>query len=137
MTHASFKAALFLSAGLVIGVSGGHQHVARYGALAGVHTSLFCFMTLVLASLSLPIQTLMMVAHGLVSPGLFLLVGLLYDRVHTKVLLYLSGLGAHMPLLVHDADVVRGGEHEAEPRVYPAARAADDQGTLKVAMKSC
>jgi NADH:ubiquinone oxidoreductase subunit 5 (subunit L)/multisubunit Na+/H+ antiporter MnhA subunit len=53
MTHASFKAALFLSAGLVIGVSGGHQHVARYGALAGVHTSLFCFMTLVLASLSL------------------------------------------------------------------------------------
>jgi NADH:ubiquinone oxidoreductase subunit 5 (subunit L)/multisubunit Na+/H+ antiporter MnhA subunit len=53
MTHASFKAALFLAAGLVIGVSGGHQHVARYGALSGVHTSLFCFMTLVLASASL------------------------------------------------------------------------------------
>ena len=39
MTHAGFKAALFLAAGLVIGVSGGHQHVARYGALSGVHTT--------------------------------------------------------------------------------------------------
>lgn len=53
MTHASFKAALFLAAGLLIGVSGGQQHTARYGALSGVHTSLFTFMTLVLASLSL------------------------------------------------------------------------------------
>lgn len=42
--------------------------------------------------------TFMMVAHGLVSPCLFLLVGLLYDRYHTKFLLYFTGLGAHMPL---------------------------------------
>nr|AXQ87819.1 NADH dehydrogenase subunit 4 [Chlamydomonas sp. UWO 241] len=42
--------------------------------------------------------TFMMVAHGLVSPCLFLLVGLLYDRYHTKFLLYLTGLGSHMPL---------------------------------------
>ena len=42
--------------------------------------------------------TYMMVAHGLVSPCLFLLVGLLYDRTHTKFVLYLTGLGAHMPL---------------------------------------
>jgi proton-translocating NADH-quinone oxidoreductase chain M len=40
----------------------------------------------------------MMIAHGLVSPCLFLLVGLLYDRFHTKFVLYLTGLGAHMPL---------------------------------------
>ena len=33
-------------------------------------------------------STFMMVAHGLVSPGLFLLVGLLYERAHTKFLLY-------------------------------------------------
>ena len=42
--------------------------------------------------------TFMMVAHGLVSPCLFLLVGLLYDRYHTKFLLYFTGLGAHMPV---------------------------------------
>lgn len=42
--------------------------------------------------------TFMMVAHGLVSPCLFLLVGLLYDRFHTKFVLYFTGLGAHMPL---------------------------------------
>jgi proton-translocating NADH-quinone oxidoreductase chain M len=42
--------------------------------------------------------TFMMVAHGLVSPCLFLLVGLLYDRHHTKFLLYFSGIGIHMPI---------------------------------------
>jgi len=42
--------------------------------------------------------TFMMVAHGLVSPALFLLVGLLYDRHHTKFLLYFTGLGSHMPV---------------------------------------
>lgn len=42
--------------------------------------------------------TFMMVAHGLVSPCLFLLVGLLYDRYHTKFVLYFTGLGAHMPV---------------------------------------
>ncbi len=42
--------------------------------------------------------TFMMVAHGLVSPCLFLLVGLLYDRFHTKFVLYFTGLGAHMPI---------------------------------------
>ena len=43
-------------------------------------------------------STFMMVAHGLVSPGLFLCVGLLYDRAHTKFLIYFTGLGAHMPV---------------------------------------
>jgi NADH-ubiquinone oxidoreductase chain 4 len=42
--------------------------------------------------------TFMMVAHGLVSPCLFLLVGLLYDRYHTKFVLYFTGIGTHMPI---------------------------------------
>ena len=43
-------------------------------------------------------STFMMIAHGLVSPGLFLLVGILYERTHTKFLLYFSGIGNYMPL---------------------------------------
>ncbi len=53
MTHASFKAALFLAAGLVIQVSSGNQHMARYGALSTSHTSVFCLMTLLIGSLAL------------------------------------------------------------------------------------
>jgi NADH:ubiquinone oxidoreductase subunit 5 (subunit L)/multisubunit Na+/H+ antiporter MnhA subunit len=51
MTHASFKAALFLAAGMVITGSGGNQHVARFGGSA--HSSLFCMLTLLVGSLSL------------------------------------------------------------------------------------
>lgn len=32
------------------------------------------------------------ISHGLVSGGLFLLVGLLYDRYHTRTLKYYRGL---------------------------------------------
>jgi proton-translocating NADH-quinone oxidoreductase chain M len=43
-------------------------------------------------------STFLMIAHGLVSPALFLIVGILYDRAHTKFILYFSGLGASMPI---------------------------------------
>jgi len=42
--------------------------------------------------------TYLMIAHGIVSPGLFLLVGLLYERAHTKFIHYFSGLGILMPV---------------------------------------
>lgn len=51
MTHASFKAALFLAAGMVISGSGGNQHIARYGGSS--HSSMFTMLTLLVASLSL------------------------------------------------------------------------------------
>nr|YP_010388666.1 NADH dehydrogenase subunit 5 [Leontynka pallida]UPQ43833.1 NADH dehydrogenase subunit 5 [Leontynka pallida] len=53
MTHASFKAALFLAAGVVIVAAGGHQHTARYGGLSIMHTSSFCLLTLLVGCLSL------------------------------------------------------------------------------------
>jgi NADH-quinone oxidoreductase subunit M len=40
----------------------------------------------------------LMVAHGLVSSGLFFLVGFLYDRHHTRVITYYSGLVQTMPI---------------------------------------
>jgi NADH-quinone oxidoreductase subunit M len=40
----------------------------------------------------------LMLAHGLVSSGLFFLVGFLYDRHHTRVISYYSGLVQPMPI---------------------------------------
>jgi NADH-quinone oxidoreductase subunit M len=42
--------------------------------------------------------TLLMVSHGLVSSALFLLIGVLYDRYHTRSVLYYGGLVTVMPL---------------------------------------
>jgi NADH-quinone oxidoreductase subunit M len=38
------------------------------------------------------------ISHGFVSGALFLLVGILYDRYHTRLLLYYGGLVHTMPL---------------------------------------
>ena len=40
----------------------------------------------------------LMIAHGLVSSGLFFLVGFLYDRHHTRTITYYSGLVLSMPV---------------------------------------
>lgn len=53
MTHASFKAALFLAAGVIITSAGGNQHMGRYGGLSAIHCSLFCFLTLLVGCLCL------------------------------------------------------------------------------------
>ncbi|MGH2667794.1 MAG: complex I subunit 4 family protein, partial [bacterium] len=39
-----------------------------------------------------------MVSHGLITGGMFLLVGVLYDRAHTRDLTAFGGLGARMPV---------------------------------------
>jgi NADH-ubiquinone oxidoreductase chain 4 len=43
---------------------------------------------------------LLIIAHGLVSPALFICVGVLYDRYHTRVLKYYRGVTQHMPVFV-------------------------------------
>lgn len=40
----------------------------------------------------------LMIAHGIVSSGLFFLVGVLYDKYHTRLLFYYGGLVQTMPL---------------------------------------
>jgi NADH:ubiquinone oxidoreductase subunit 4 (subunit M) len=40
----------------------------------------------------------MMISHSLVSAALFLSIGILYDRYHTRNLYYLAGLSEFMPL---------------------------------------
>ncbi len=41
----------------------------------------------------------LMIGHGLISGALFFVVGVLYDRYHTRLFLYFSGLVIRMPLL--------------------------------------
>lgn len=41
---------------------------------------------------------LMMIGHGVVSPGLFLCIGVLYDRYKTRVVYYFAGLAQTMPI---------------------------------------
>ena len=41
---------------------------------------------------------LLIVSHGLVSAALFLLVGVLYDRHHTRIIYYYGGVGQLIPL---------------------------------------
>ena len=41
---------------------------------------------------------LLSVAHGLISPALFIIVGgVLYDRYHTRIIRYYRGTGSFMP----------------------------------------
>jgi NADH:ubiquinone oxidoreductase subunit 5 (subunit L)/multisubunit Na+/H+ antiporter MnhA subunit len=53
MSHASFKAALFLAAGVIILATGGQQNLTRFGGLSNAHSSFFCLLTLFFASLCL------------------------------------------------------------------------------------
>ena len=42
---------------------------------------------------------IILIAHGFASPGLFCVVGIIYERYHTRIIRYYSGLGVVMPLL--------------------------------------
>ena len=42
-----------------------------------------------------------MLAHGFVSPDLFIAVTILYDRYNTRLVQYYRGVGVQMPLLVY------------------------------------
>jgi len=72
------------------------KKIVAYSSIA--HMALVTLAIFSMSEYSVTSSTYMMVAHGLVSPGLFLLVGLLYERSHTKYLPYLTGLGSHMPI---------------------------------------
>ena len=72
------------------------KKIVAYSSIS--HMALVTLTIFSMSEFSAYSSTFMMIAHGLVSPGLFLLVGFLYERSHTKFLLYFSGLGAYMPI---------------------------------------
>lgn len=72
------------------------KKIVAYSSIA--HMAVVTHAIFSLSEFSTYSATFLMVAHGLVSPALFLLVGLLYDRAHTKFVLYFTGLAALMPM---------------------------------------
>jgi NADH:ubiquinone oxidoreductase subunit 4 (subunit M) len=40
----------------------------------------------------------LMIAHGIVSPGLFFIIGMFYEKMHTRLLFYFGGLNILLPL---------------------------------------
>jgi proton-translocating NADH-quinone oxidoreductase chain M len=72
------------------------KKIVAYSSIA--HMALVTLTIFSMAEFNTFAASYMMIAHGIVSPGLFLLVGFLYERTHTKFLLYYSGLGSYMPL---------------------------------------
>jgi proton-translocating NADH-quinone oxidoreductase chain M len=72
------------------------KKIVAYSSIA--HMSIVTMAIFAQSEFSSYSATFLMIAHGLVSPGLFLIVGILYDRAHTKFLVYFSGIGASMPI---------------------------------------
>jgi proton-translocating NADH-quinone oxidoreductase chain M len=72
------------------------KKIVAYSSIA--HMSLVTLAICSMSEHSVGGATYMMIAHGLVSPGLFLLVGFLYERHHTKIITYYSGLATSMPI---------------------------------------
>jgi NADH-quinone oxidoreductase subunit M len=63
-----------------------------------IHMNLAIFGLFSFNILTLQGALLLMFGHGLTSGALFFLVGMLYDRYKTKLILYFSGLAAVMPV---------------------------------------
>lgn len=61
-----------------------HMNIGILGLFVEHNTGIIAFLFL-------------MISHGLISSGLFFGVGMLYDRLHTKNVLYLGGLNRLMP----------------------------------------
>jgi proton-translocating NADH-quinone oxidoreductase chain M len=72
------------------------KKVIAYSSVA--HMNLVTLALFSLNDLGTLAASFLMLSHGVVSPALFLCVGMLYDRHHTKLLKYLGGSAATMPL---------------------------------------
>lgn len=72
------------------------KRIIAYSSIAHMN---YAILGLFVQSLeSLQGSIFLMLSHGFTSSGLFLLVGFLYDRFHTRLLFYYTGLNQIMPL---------------------------------------
>ena len=72
------------------------KKIIAYSSVAHMSIGLFGLFTL--KTIGIVGSLILMFSHGIVSGGLFLLIGFLYDRFKTKIIFYYSGLVQLMPL---------------------------------------
>lgn len=72
------------------------KKVVAYSSVA--HMNLVVLALFTLSEIGAVAAAFLMLAHGVVSPAMFLCVGCLYDRAHSKALKYLGGAATAMPL---------------------------------------
>jgi NADH:ubiquinone oxidoreductase subunit 4 (subunit M) len=72
------------------------KRIIAYSSIAHMNVAILGIMMITPASVSGSL--LLMFGHGVVSGGLFFLVGMLYDRFKTKIVSYYSGIHQCMPL---------------------------------------
>ena len=72
------------------------KKLVAYSSIA--HMSMVIIALFTLNDLGAIGGSFLMLAHGVASPALFLLVGAMYDRAHTKALKYLGGAATAMPV---------------------------------------
>jgi len=72
------------------------KKIVAYSSI--IHMNLAIFGLFSFNVLTLQGALLLMFGHGLTSGALFFLVGMLYDRYKTKLILYFSGLAVVMPV---------------------------------------
>ena len=71
------------------------KRIVAYSSVAHMNFAMLGFLNSEIGFIG---SVLLMVSHGLISSGLFFLVGFLYDRFHTKNIIYYGGLVQFMPL---------------------------------------
>jgi len=72
------------------------KRIIAYSSIAHMNFALLGFFSNTLFGMTGGV--LLMFSHGIVSSALFLLIGVLYDRHHTRSILYYGGLASVMPL---------------------------------------
>lgn len=72
------------------------KKIVAYSSVA--HMNVVVLAVFALSDLGAQGAAFLMLAHGVASPAMFLGVGTLYDRTHTKALKYLGGAATAMPL---------------------------------------
>ncbi|MFH2050575.1 MAG: NADH-quinone oxidoreductase subunit M [bacterium] len=98
----SFWIAVLGAIGIIYGalVSMAQKDLKKLVAYSSVSHMGYCMLALGAFSSTTAIAGCMfqMVSHGLITGALFLLVGVIYDRAHTREIAAFGGLGAHLPI---------------------------------------